>query len=43
MIALSELESEIKNMQIICPFCFKYEIIDKCKTEHLSSYLDILK
>ena len=37
------LESEIKNMQIICPFCFKYEIMDNCKNEYLSSYIDILK
>ena len=43
MITLSELESEIKNMQIICPYCFKYEIMDNSKSEYLIYYIDILK
>jgi len=43
MITLSELQSEIKNIEIICPYCFKYEIMDKVRNENLSIYIDILK
>ena len=43
MITLSELQSDIKNIEIICPFCFEYEIIDNAKIDYLCTYLDILK
>ena len=43
MITLSGLQSEIKNIEIICPYCFKYEVMGNAIYEHLSTYFDILK
>ena len=43
MITLSEHQSEIKNIESICPYCFKYEIMDNFKDEYLSTYIDVLK
>ena len=43
MITLSELQSDIKNIEIICPFCLKYDSMDCSEIKHLSTYIDILK
>ena len=43
MIHLSELQSDIKNLELICPFCFKFHLNNERIIENLSIYIDLLK
>ena len=44
MIHLSELQSDIKNLELICPFCFKFHLSDgDILRKNLSLYIDLLK
>ena len=44
MITLSELQSDIKNLEVICPYCLKYEKMnDDVNADYLDTYIDILK